>query len=394
MEDRLLKTKRRRFLAFMFDFYFILFLSFSIEGLVGMVYKIDAGGYSNYPMFIGLMIVVSLYMFFGEWIFGNTLGKYLFGIEVLTVDTLTRPKPLSFLIRGLLKVLWPIEGLVLLFNKRKRRIGDYLGKTVVALKAQNKLEGKSRIALGLTVALGLYLVMPLCMGLGVKNSNFYKAGIEAVSNQDSLRISGLPVEVNQTGHILNFVVPVENKGIDQYASIFVEYIDGKWHQYYLEMNDDHSGKSFNFSYGSIIKTGTYDDGTLKYESGVRNKEKEGTCKFYYPNGQLQEANTWHMGNPVGHVIVFAENGQKITEFNIESGAKQGKATLWFDSGQIKEDMNYKDNVLDGSYESFYMNGQLRESGLYEMGTRVGDWKKYSPSGEKVESLDSEQTTKN
>ena len=52
-------------------------------------------------------------------IFKNTVGKYLFGIKVVDNESFDRPFAFGFLKRGLIKIIWLVEGLVLLFAKTK-----------------------------------------------------------------------------------------------------------------------------------------------------------------------------------------------------------------------------------------------------------------------------------
>jgi uncharacterized RDD family membrane protein YckC len=103
MENRIEKTKRKRFFAFIFDFALIVCLAFTLYMLFGLIFKIDSEGY-QYIMY-PLLIMILSYMFFGELIFNNTLGKNLLGIEVVDKERLEKPSLQSFIKRGLLKIL-------------------------------------------------------------------------------------------------------------------------------------------------------------------------------------------------------------------------------------------------------------------------------------------------
>ena len=73
-------------------------------------------------IFPPLLIIVISYLFFGELIFKNTLGKYLTGIEVADDMKLERPSSRSYIKRGILKIIFPVEGIVLLLSKIKKKV--------------------------------------------------------------------------------------------------------------------------------------------------------------------------------------------------------------------------------------------------------------------------------
>jgi uncharacterized RDD family membrane protein YckC len=123
MEERIKNTKIKRVLAFVYDIIFILLAAFIVHLIFGLIFRLDSNGIESYMIYITLAIIL-IYLLFGELIFRNSLGKYLFGIEVADPVKFERPAAGSFIKRGLLKIIWPIEGLVLLFSRPKKRLGD------------------------------------------------------------------------------------------------------------------------------------------------------------------------------------------------------------------------------------------------------------------------------
>ena len=382
MENRLLKTKRKRFLTFIFDIIFIMFIAFSLNGLLGIFFKLDSEIYQNVMVYV-MLILVFPYMFFGELIFKNTLGKYLFGIEVVNNETFEKPSVLSFIKRGLIKIIWPVEGLVLLFSKNKKRLGDLWGRTIVANKTENQYKPVIRLAIGAVTLVILYFSFSTFMGLGVKNTDFYATGVEYLKTQN-IEIRGLTKEVNQNGDIVNYVVPINSDNEDKYALICLEKIEGTWSVYHHELMKKHKGRTFNFTLSSSLKKEYHENGELRFEGAVIESKKEGTCKWYYNNGQIKELTVWHNDSPTGKIMHYHLNGQKAAEVMIINGAKEGKATLWHDNGQISEVLLYSDDMITGEYITYHQNGQIHEKGTYENSERVGDWEKYDENGNRIE----------
>ena len=258
---------------------FIMFLAFTINGLLGMIFKLDSDIYQNVMTYV-LLILVLPYIFFGELIFKNTLGKYLFGIEVVDIENFERPSVWSFVKRGLIKIIWPVEGLVLLFAKNKKRLGDLWGKTIVANKTENQYNPAIRLAIGALTLIVLNFSFSIFMGLGVKNTDFYATGLDYLKTQN-IEISGLTKEVNQNGDIVNYVVPIDSDNENNYALICLEKSDGKWTVYHHELMNKHNGRTFNFTLSSSIRKEYHENGKLQFEGSVIEDKKEGTCKWYW-----------------------------------------------------------------------------------------------------------------
>lgn len=383
MENRLQNTKRKRFLSFIFDLIFIMFLAFSINGLLGIIFKLDSEIYQNLMLYV-LMLLILPYIFFGELIFKNTLGKYLFGIEVVDNISFERPSAISFIKRGLIKIIWPVEGLVLLFAKNKKRLGDLWGKTIVTNKETNQYKPMIRVAIGAVTLTILYFSFSTFMGLGVKNTDFYSVGADYLKATLNIEINGLTREINQNGQIVNFVVPIDDDNGNKYALICLEKIKDEWTVFHSEFLKKHKGRTFNFSLSSSIKKEYYENGELRFEGAVIENKKEGTCKWYHGNGQLKELTVWHNDLPQGEILMYYSNGQKEVEAIAVNGVKDGKAILWHENGQIKEILYYKNNLINGKYISYHLNGQIHEKGAFENSERIGDWENYDENGNKIE----------
>jgi uncharacterized RDD family membrane protein YckC len=247
MEDTIRKTKIKRFLAFIFDIGFIMLLEFSLYMLLGLIFKIDSEVYQNFMIFPLLVILIS-YLFFGELIFKNTLGKYLLGIEIVNNEKLVKPTLQSYIKRGLLKIIFPVEGFVLLFSKTQKRLGDLWANTSVVNIETNNLKPSARVLIGIIALFVLVFCSRISMGLAVKNADFYNIGINNLNSNTSIKIIGLPKFVNQTRHTVNFFVPISNENQDKYAIIYLEKNGTDWRVNHTDFTKENiMGFSYSFS---------------------------------------------------------------------------------------------------------------------------------------------------
>ena len=247
MEERIKMTTGKRFLAFIFDIAFITLLEFNLYMLLGLIFKIDSEGYQNFMIFPLLLILIS-YLFFGELIFKNTLGKYLLGIEIIATERDENPSFKSYFKRSILKVIFPIEGLVLLLSKNNKRLGDLGAKTIVINKETNYFRPSARVLIGIIALFVLVFSFRISMGLAVKNADFYNIGINNIISNTSIKIIGLPKFVNQTRHTVNFFVPISNENQDKYAIIYLEKNGTDWSVNHTDFTKEHIiGFSYSFS---------------------------------------------------------------------------------------------------------------------------------------------------
>ncbi len=303
MENRAIGITLKRFLAFVFDFIFIILLSFTLFGIMGLFFKIDSYGFHIFMWFL-ISIIVIAYLFFGELIFKNTLGKHLMGIEIIDNEKLERPSAANFIKRGLLKILWPIEGLVLLFSSSKKRLGDLWSKSIVVNKESNQFNLSVRILIGIISIVIIYFSFTISLKLATKNSDFYSIGKFYLNSVSGLEINGLPNTVNQNRQLVNFTVPIKDQNHNRYAVIYLEKNDGKWNVYYCEYIKNSIIIGFTYSYNpsTAIKKDYYANGILQSEGALIDNKKEGTWKWYNENGEIKEITIWHndqqiVGNP-------------------------------------------------------------------------------------------------
>jgi uncharacterized RDD family membrane protein YckC len=250
MGNNISNTKLKRLLAFLFDIAFIALLAFIIFMLSGMIFKIDSDGFLDL-IFFPLLILITGYLFFGELIFKNSLGKYLTGIEVSGKEVPGRPSVGSFLKRGILKLFFPIEGLVLLLSGNNSRLGDIWAKTVVVNKGSDRLNAASGFVIGVAVLIVLVLSFRISMGMAVKRADFYNAGISYLTSSGQVKITGIVKVVNQTRKTVNFIVPVYNEKKDNYAVIFLSKSGKDWSVDSTAFIKEHiAGFSYGYDFSS------------------------------------------------------------------------------------------------------------------------------------------------
>jgi uncharacterized RDD family membrane protein YckC len=248
MENKTKGTTLKRFLAFIFDFTCIMLLAFSIYMLFGLIFKLDNEDYQTFMSYL-LLIVIIAYMLFGEFLFRNTLGKNLLGIEIVDDERLSRPTLQNFIKRGILKLIFPVEALVLLLSKSKKRIGDLWGKTIVINKETNKLKPSLRIIIGIVVLIALLITFRISMGFAVKETDFYDTGIKYLKSNYEVEIVGLTRVVNQDRNKVNFIVPISNKSNDRYAIIYLIKNANAWSVDTVKFTKEHiAGFAYSLGY--------------------------------------------------------------------------------------------------------------------------------------------------
>lgn len=249
METMIKNIRIWRFLAFLYDIPFILLATFTVYMLCGMVFKMDSDGFQSIMIYLAIVIII-LYLFFGELFFKNTFGKYLFGLEVLDSSRFERLSVGSFLKRGLLKILWPIEGLVLLFSRSKKRVGDIWAGSIVVNKENNTVRPVVRLILGTVTMIGLYLAFSVSLGLAAKKADFYKAGTEYLTASGQVRITGLTSEISQSRDSVTFCLPVSIENNKRYARIHLGKNEDQWVVSKIEFLSGQIGTAFSYSFTS------------------------------------------------------------------------------------------------------------------------------------------------
>lgn len=125
-------SRKRRLLALMIDHSLIGYLMVMV-GLLTFQHHWDLASTELLlakSQLVGLLSV--LFFIFKDSVNGASPGKFLMGIAVRKYrQPQMTPSLFALALRNTTLCIWPIEGLVMVFNSSKRRMGDWLGHTQV-----------------------------------------------------------------------------------------------------------------------------------------------------------------------------------------------------------------------------------------------------------------------
>ncbi len=103
-------------------------------------------------------------------------------------------------------------------------------------------------------------------------------------------------------------------------------------------------------------SGTYEtyyaDGTMKMETTFLEGKKEGECKLYFENGELNEIRSYNDNEMDGTWLTFNKLGVKVAEASYKNGKKDGNWYVWDDEGNLKYELCYKDGEKTGVWKGY------------------------------------------
>lgn len=190
-------SRKRRIAAFFIDFFVlnsILIIAFFLffgndlmkEGSPEIIHK-----KISFVTISGLILFVIKDSFHGI-----SLGRWLFSIMVRDrKNTNIAPSFFRLIIRNLLLVIWPIELLVSISNKDKRRLGDKLSQSVV-IKNDKKHNKLLTILISCFLVTLFFVISSFIFGNLIKSSEAYKIAIKDIETNQEI--------INSTGNIEGF----------------------------------------------------------------------------------------------------------------------------------------------------------------------------------------------
>jgi len=115
---------------------------------------------------------------------------------------------------------------------------------------------------------------------------------------------------------------------------------------------------------------TYLKSDMTPVNGIAEEEydNDGRAEFYYKDGK------------VGLFKVWYENGQLKREGNLKDREPDGLWRSWNETGQLVEEGNFKDGEYDGLWRHWYENGQFLKEVNYKDGKRNGLVKRWYEDG--------------
>jgi len=190
-------SRRRRIAAFFIDLFVITFLMVTIVFLILGPKFIDEDNFDKMSTTIMFVMIPGLILYLGkEFIKGISVGKWIMGIMVRDQSDLNLVPPIwKLVIRNLFLTIYPIEFIVSLIDKNKKRIGDKVTNSVV-LNNPNKDKKVYRIAAFVAFGLIFYGFTALFSGVALKSSEAYKAATVSIENDNEI--------IKQTGGIESY----------------------------------------------------------------------------------------------------------------------------------------------------------------------------------------------
>ncbi|EID73878.1 RDD family protein [Imtechella halotolerans] len=184
-----LSSRKRRIIAFLIDHFIVTFLMVVAVFLMLGPNFMDTDNVGNLTSKIGPTVLLGFLVYFAkDSIKGISPGKWIMGIMVRDEHNLDQvPSIGTLLIRNLFLLIWPIECIVLVFSKEKKRLGDRIGKTVVV---KNPVRSSLYLRISVLAVMGIsyFFFIFLFVGNTVKNSEVYKLAISEIEVNEEIQI--------------------------------------------------------------------------------------------------------------------------------------------------------------------------------------------------------------
>ena len=121
-------------------------------------------------------------------IFGCSLGKFLLGMKIRSINDLSKsPSFPALLLRNLLLLIFPLEGIILLRDAYARRFSDKFFNTVV-LDEKKTIRPVLRILLGNIILFGFFSIAIFLQRSSIEKTAVYQKAEEVIRNHSSLRV--------------------------------------------------------------------------------------------------------------------------------------------------------------------------------------------------------------
>lgn len=102
-----------------------------------------------------------------------------------------------------------------------------------------------------------------------------------------------------------------------------------------------------------------------------NGVKHGTCKYYFPNGNIESICQYVMGKWEGLRKSFYPESQLFCSQYFKGGKAEGKTKIFYHSGKIKEINICKNGKRNGICKKYYETGVMREQAFYHDNKKIG-----------------------
>jgi uncharacterized RDD family membrane protein YckC len=243
-------NRRLRAIGFVLTLLVFAHIGTGILSLFGLFIPLDKHFQSI--MLFSLPITMALFLLH-EAVFKNSFGKFFMSLK--PVDNLgTEISFLQALKRNLLLGLWPVEALVLLFSKKKQRLGDRWAGTRVVKSDTPKRYRVLRVLIAIAAVMLLSKAANFTMGIASKNTSIYGTSLSYLNNNaelkkhfdDTFTVYSIPQSVEMLNDDARVVHPISFDGKKSFIEVLLKKKDGTWFVTDTKEYDGYTGRNYSF----------------------------------------------------------------------------------------------------------------------------------------------------
>ena len=132
---------------------------------------------------------------------------------------------------------------------------------------------------------------------------------------------------------------------------------------------------------SGCQTTHYLSGTKESEGCYKNYSKDGTWRYYFPNGKIHRVENYKAGVKSGRFLSYDQDGQLSRDITYKNGHFFDTIKFFYANGKVNFKQYYDDKGLaEGEFKLWYPSGKLSQIGSNLNGKMVGKWIKYYENG--------------
>ena len=128
----------------------------------------------------------------------------------------------------------------------------------------------------------------------------------------------------------------------------------------------------------------YKNGKLKSVCQVKDKKRDGICKYYNEDGSLKGRTEFKLNKFHGKSISYYKNGKVKAEAYYLNHQKDGTWKYFYSNGKTRIIENYRYDELNGLKQKFYENGKLMMENEYLNGKPSIELKEYDEKGNLID----------
>lgn len=187
-----ISSRKRRIAAFIIDLFVVTSIMVSMVFLILGPKFVDENNVERMSTIMSIVMIPGFFLYFAkDSINGISIGRWIMGIMVRNeTNSILVPSFWKLFVRNSFTIIWPIEFIVLALDKKKKRIGDKIGKTVVLVNPEQQKRSYRIFAL-ITIGLVFYGFSILFAEASLKSSEAYKVAINNIeSNKEIIQETG------------------------------------------------------------------------------------------------------------------------------------------------------------------------------------------------------------